>query len=106
MYAFASLNKGEIVDIVPSWCIMVRKSLLKLARIEPNFIWCISEDIGSIIFGRYVSNWLKTTFLESWRQELSIGIYIYMGTTGEGGGPSGGFRILAGVFRFFLSIEF
>jgi len=46
------------------------------------------EGVGSISFGRHVSNQLKFIYLESWCRELSIGIYIY--GSNRGGGWSGG----------------
>jgi len=56
---------------------------------------CTQEGVGSIIFGRHVSNRKFIIYSESWRRELSIG--IYMGPIGGGwvgGGGPGGINLL------------
>jgi len=47
----------------------------------------VQEGVGSITFGRHVSSQLKSIYSESWRRELSIG--IYGGWIGGGGGRGG-----------------
>ena len=66
------------------------------------FLLAFMEAAGSITFGRHVSNWLKTIYSESWRQELLIG--IYMGWIGEAWGgvvPRCGYIMFGGVSSFF-----
>ena len=52
-----------------------------------NIYMPCQEGVGSITFGRHVSNQLKIIYSESWCRELSIG--IYMSRIGGGGGPGG-----------------
>jgi hypothetical protein len=53
------------------------------------------EAAESITFGRHVSNRSKFIYSESWRQELSIAIYMsQIGVVGEGVGGSGGIQSL------------
>ena len=72
------------------------------------------EGVGSITFGRHVSNRLKIIYLEFWCRELSIGIYmgpIGGGEGGEGGGaqsfldpPSKNLRSLLRNFKYIIWI--
>ena len=53
----------------------------------PKIFAVTQEGVGSITFGRHVSNRLKCIYTESWRRELLIGIFMDpIGGGGEGGG--------------------
>ena len=61
------------------------------------------EGVKSITFGRHVSNRSKFIYSESWRQELSIGIYMSRIREEVGwGGPLMWYYFWGGDLQFFL----
>ena len=61
---------------------------------------CSQEGVGSMTFGQHVSNWLKIIYPKSWRQKLSVG--IYMSNPGGGGGSPYMVLVSLGGLQFFF----